>query len=95
MDLSDFFISLFYTILDTYFIFLLTQSFVVAIVIPDQEVLEPWAKSKKIPGDFKELCNNEVRILHYKALALFNCHHVRNTLCLHYVRNDKCDVSIA
>ena len=64
MDLSDLFISLFYTILDTYFIFLLTQSFVVAIVIPDQEVLESWAKSKKIPGDFKELCNNEVRILH-------------------------------
>ena len=34
------------------------------MVIPDQEVLEPWAKSKKIPGDFKELCDNEVRILH-------------------------------
>ena len=40
------------------------QSFVVAIVIPDQEVLEPWAKSKKIPGDFGELCDNEVRLLH-------------------------------
>jgi len=35
------------------------RSYVVAIVIPDQEVLEPWAKSKKIPGDFGELCDNE------------------------------------
>ena len=40
------------------------KSYVVAIVIPDQEVLEPWAKSKKIPGDFGELCENEVGILH-------------------------------
>ncbi|KAL9961434.1 hypothetical protein ACROYT_G030372 [Oculina patagonica] len=35
------------------------RSFVVGIVIPDQEVLEPWARSKKIPGDFAELCDNE------------------------------------
>ena len=49
---------------NTYFIFLFTQSYVVAIVIPDQEVLEPWAKSKKIPGDFAELCENDVRVLH-------------------------------
>ena len=54
---------LFYTIHDTYFVLLFTQSYVVAIVIPDQEVLEPWAKSKKIPGDFGELCENEVGIL--------------------------------
>lgn len=62
MDFSVPFISLFFTILYTYFIFLFTQSYVVAIVIPDQEVLEPWAKSKKIPGDFGELCDNEVGI---------------------------------
>ena len=59
-----FFIFLFYIIHVTYFIFLFTKSYVVAIVIPDQEVLEPWAKSKKIPGDFGELCENEVGILH-------------------------------
>lgn len=41
-----------------------TQSFVVGIVIPDQEVLEPWARSKKIPGEFAELCEDEVGILH-------------------------------
>lgn len=36
------------------------QSYVVAIIVPDQEVLEPWAQSKKIPGDFAQLCENEV-----------------------------------
>lgn len=35
------------------------RSFVVAIIVPDQEVLEPWARSKKIQGDFAELCENE------------------------------------
>jgi len=49
---------------NSYFAFLFPQSYLVAIVIPDQEVLEPWAKSKKIPGDFGELCDNEVRVLH-------------------------------
>lgn len=63
MDFSVPFISMFFTILYTCFIFLFTQSYVVAIVIPDQEVLEPWAKSKKIPGDFGELCDNEVGII--------------------------------
>ena len=55
---------------NSYFTFLFTQSYVVAIVIPDQEVLEPWAKSKKIPGDFGELCDNEVRDLHLKNITL-------------------------
>lgn len=64
MEYLSFFISLFYIIHDTYFILLFAKSYVVAIVIPDQEVLEPWAKSKKIPGDFGELCENEVGILH-------------------------------
>lgn len=41
-----------------------------AIVIPDQEVLEPWARSKKIPGDFAELCENEVGILHLKYMYI-------------------------
>ncbi|KAJ7319203.1 hypothetical protein OS493_036366 [Desmophyllum pertusum] len=36
------------------------RSFVVAIVIPDQEVLEPWARAKKIHGDFAELCENDI-----------------------------------
>ena len=40
--------------------FRLFQSYVVAIIIPDQETLEPWARSKKIPGNFAELCENEV-----------------------------------
>lgn len=35
------------------------KSYVVAIIVPDQEVLEPWAQSKKIPGDFAQLCENE------------------------------------
>lgn len=64
MEYLSFFIFLFYIIHDTYFILLFAKSYVVAIVIPDQEVLEPWAKSKKIPGDFGELCENEVGILH-------------------------------
>lgn len=38
------------------------QSYVVAIIIPDQETLEPWAQSKKIPGNFANLCENEVRM---------------------------------
>ena len=37
------------------------QSYVVAIIVPDQETLEPWARSKKIPGNFADLCENEVR----------------------------------
>ena len=36
------------------------QSYVVGIIVPDQEVLESWALSKKIPGDFAQLCENEV-----------------------------------
>lgn len=38
----------------------LSQSFVVAIVVPDAEVLEVWARSKGLKGDMKELCQNEV-----------------------------------
>ena len=38
------------------------QSYVVAIIVPDQETLEPWARSKKIPGNFADLCENEVRV---------------------------------
>ena len=59
------------------------QSFVVAIVIPDQEVLEPWAKSKKIPGDFGELCDNEVRLLHL-IKKILHCLTVI-TLGTHYI----------
>lgn len=36
------------------------QSYVVGIIVPDQEVLESWALAKKIPGDFAQLCENEV-----------------------------------
>lgn len=35
------------------------KSYVVAIIVPDQETLEPWARSKKIPGNFADLCENE------------------------------------
>ena len=38
------------------------QSFVVAVIVPDQEVLEPWARTKKIQGDFAKLCESEVKI---------------------------------
>ena len=33
-----------------------------AIVVPDAEVLEAWARSKSIEGDIKQLCQNEVRL---------------------------------
>ena len=36
------------------------QSYVVGIIVPDQEVLESWALAKKIPIDFAQLCENEV-----------------------------------
>lgn len=36
------------------------QSFIVAIVVPDAEVLEGWARSNGLKGDMKELCQNEV-----------------------------------
>lgn len=35
------------------------KSFVVAIVVPDAEVLEVWARSKGLKGDMKDLCQNE------------------------------------
>ena len=44
------------------FFFFQFQSYVVAIIVPDQETLEPWARSKKIPGNFADLCENEVRV---------------------------------
>lgn len=35
------------------------KSYVVGIIVPDQEVLESWALAKKIPRDFAQLCENE------------------------------------
>lgn len=36
------------------------QSFIVAIAVPDAEVLEAWAQKNGIEGDIKQLCQNEV-----------------------------------
>ncbi|XP_068706534.1 long-chain-fatty-acid--CoA ligase 6-like isoform X2 [Montipora capricornis] len=36
------------------------RSYVVGIIVPDQEVLESWARAKKISGDFGQLCENPV-----------------------------------
>lgn len=35
------------------------KPYAVAIVVPDPEVLEPWAKEKGISGDMASLCRNE------------------------------------
>ena len=32
-----------------------------AIVVPDAEVLEPWARNNGIEGDIKQLCENKVK----------------------------------
>lgn len=31
-----------------------------AIIVPDQEVLEPYARERNIPGNMAELCKNKV-----------------------------------
>ena len=39
---------------------LLFQSFILAVIVPDEEVLIPWAKENNLPTTLKELCENEV-----------------------------------
>ena len=46
------------------------QSFIVAIVVPDAEVLEGWARSNGLKGDMKELCQNEVNRFRSKTKLL-------------------------
>jgi len=36
------------------------KSACVALVIPDEEALVPYAQEKNIPGSFQELCENKV-----------------------------------
>ena len=36
------------------------KSACVALVVPDEEVLVAYAKAKDLPGNFQELCQNEV-----------------------------------
>ncbi|XP_065883666.1 long-chain-fatty-acid--CoA ligase 1-like [Dysidea avara] len=36
-----------------------TKTYVVGIIVPDQEMLIPWAKSQSIEGTFSQLCKNE------------------------------------
>ena len=36
------------------------KSCCVAIVVPDEEVLLPWARENGYEGDFSELCQNQV-----------------------------------
>ena len=36
------------------------QSFLVAVIVPDAEVIEAWAKKNEVEGDVKQLCQDEV-----------------------------------
>eukprot|EP00828_Plagiopyla_frontata_P032017 TRINITY_DN4180_c0_g1_i2.p1 TRINITY_DN4180_c0_g1~~TRINITY_DN4180_c0_g1_i2.p1 ORF type:complete len:279 (-),score=52.52 TRINITY_DN4180_c0_g1_i2:23-754(-) len=36
-----------------------SQAYVIAIVVPDQEVIEQFAEEKQIQGNFEELCRNQ------------------------------------
>ena len=35
-----------------------------AIVVPDAEVLEAWARNNSIEGDIKQLCENQVKYIY-------------------------------
>lgn len=39
-------------------LFRIFQSCIVAIVVPDVEVIKRWASQNRIPGTFSVLCNN-------------------------------------
>lgn len=36
------------------------KSFLVAIIVPDAEVIEAWAKKNEVEGDVKQLCQDEI-----------------------------------
>jgi len=36
------------------------QAFLVAVVVPDEEVLMPWCQERGLKGNFKEMCANQV-----------------------------------
>lgn len=36
---------------------------VVAIIVPDEEAVEKWAKDNNVSGNFAELCANDVRMM--------------------------------
>ena len=38
------------------------KSCVVAIIVPDEDVVNVWAKENNISGSFAELCANDVRM---------------------------------
>jgi len=45
------------------------KNYLVAIVVPDQDVLLPWAQQQGIKGDFAALCLNEkVKLMVYNSL---------------------------
>ena len=57
----------------------------IGIVVPDEEVLIPWAKEKNIKGDFTELCQNEVCRSVYLFVCLSTCpvfHYFSLLVCL-------------
>lgn len=41
--------------------FILVQSCLVGIIVPDPEVMPSWAKKKGIDGCYDDLCKNVVR----------------------------------
>jgi long-subunit acyl-CoA synthetase (AMP-forming) len=47
-------------ILYVYFL-VVYQSFTVAVIVPDTDILEKYAREKNISGDITELCKKKVR----------------------------------
>ncbi len=41
------------------------QSFTVAILVPDAEILEKYARENQISGDIVELCNKKVYLIDF------------------------------
>ena len=46
------------------------KSCVVAIIVPDEEAVKLWAEENGVSGDFKELCNNDVRMMSSTMIAV-------------------------
>lgn len=58
---------------------LLQQASLVAIIVPDPEVLPKWAKKRGHEGSYDELCKNKVCRI-YSVLFYFKCDIVLGTI---------------
>jgi long-chain acyl-CoA synthetase len=45
------------------------RNFISALIVPEREVLEPWAAEQGIDGDFRELCADRRVIDHFRAIV--------------------------